>query len=104
MKDAAVGRDDLARALALTHELLAVAEKGDVRAVADLDAERLALLHSMGVKFTNMDADERLMMRKINELNDEAIGLLEHRRRRTEREMDMASAGRRAVAAYGSHA
>ena len=103
MKDA--GRHaELARALALTHELLAVAEKGDVRAVADLDAERLRLLHSMRVKFTNMDADERLMLRKINELNDEAIGLLEHRRRRTEREMDMASTGRRAVAAYGSHA
>jgi hypothetical protein len=104
MKDAAVGRDDLARALALTHELLAVAEKGDVRAVADLDAERLRLLHSIRLKFTNMPADERLMLRKINELNDEAIGLLEHRKRRTEREMDMASTGRRAVAAYGSHA
>jgi hypothetical protein len=103
MKDAAVGRDDLARALALSHELLAVAERGDVTALANLDAERLRLLHSMRVKFTNMDAGERLMLRKINELNDEAIGLLEHRRRRTEREMDMASAGRRAVAAYGSH-
>ena len=103
MKDA--GRHaELARALALTHELLAVAEKGDVRAVADLDAERLRLLHSMRVKFTNMDAEERLMLRKINELNDEAIGLLEHRKRRTEREMDMAFTGRRAVAAYGSHA
>jgi hypothetical protein len=104
MKDAAVGRDDLARALALSQELLAVAERGDVRAVADLDAERLRLLHSMRVKFTNMHADERLMLRKIKELNDEAIGLLEHRKRRTERDMDMASAGRRAVAAYGSHA
>ena len=104
MKDAAAGRDDLARALALSHELLAVAEQGDVAAVANLDAERLRLLHSMRVKFTNMNADERLMLSKINELNDEAIGRLEHRRRRTEREMDMASAGRRAVAAYGSHA
>ena len=104
MKHAAVGRDDLARALALSHELLAVAALGDVTAVANLDAERLRLLHSIRMKFTNMTADERLMLRKINELNDEAIGLLEHRRRRTERDMDMASAGRRAVAAYGSHA
>jgi len=104
MKDAAVGRDDLARALALSHELLVVAAQGDVTAVANLDAERLRLLHSIRMKFTNMSADERLMLRKINELNDEAIGLLEHRRRRTERDMDMASAGRRAVAAYGSHA
>ena len=103
MKDARRNAD-LTRALALSQELLAVAEHGDVRAVTDLDAERLRLLHSMRVNSTNMDADERLMLRKINELNDEAIGLLEHRRRRTEREMDMASAGRRAVAAYGSHA
>jgi hypothetical protein len=103
MKDAGLIAD-LARALVLSQELLAVAEQGDVRAMADLDAERLRLLHSMCVKFTNMPADERLMLRKINELNDEAIGLLEHRRRRIEREMDMASAGRRAVAAYGSHA
>ena len=103
MKDA--GRNaDLARALALSHELLAVAERGDVRAAADLDAERLRLLHSICVKFTNMQADERLMLRKINELNDEAIGLFEHRKRRTERDMDMASTGRRALAAYGSHA
>ena len=95
---------NLARALALSRDLLAVAEQGDVRAVADLDAERLRLLHSIRVKSTNMDANQRLMLQKINELNDEAIGLLEHRRRRTEREMDMATAGRRAVAAYGSHA
>jgi hypothetical protein len=103
MKDADL-EADLARALALSHELLAAAKQGDATAVPNLDAERLRLLHSMRVKFTKMDADERLMLRKINELNDAAIGLLEHRRRRTEREMDMASAGRRAVAAYGSHA
>jgi hypothetical protein len=103
MKDA--GRNaGLARALALSQELLAVAAQGDVRAMADLDAERLRLLHSIGLRFTNLPADERLMLRKINELNDEAIGLLEHRKRRTERDMDMVSTGRRAVAAYGSHA
>ena len=103
MKDANLDAD-LTRALALSRDLLAVAERGDVTAVANLDAERLRLLHSMRMKFTNMHADERLMLRKINELNDETIGLLEHRRRRTEREMDLASAGRRALAAYGSHA
>ncbi len=103
MKDANLDAD-LTRALALSRDLLAVAERGDVTAVANLDAERLRLLHSMPAKFPHMDADERLMLRKINELNDETIGLLEHRRRRTEREMDLASAGRRALAAYGSHA
>jgi hypothetical protein len=103
MKDANLDAD-LTRALALSRDLLAVAERGDVTAVANLDAERLRLLHSMSAKFPHMDAGERLMLRKINELNDETIGLLEHRRRRTEREMDLASAGRRALVAYGSHA
>jgi hypothetical protein len=97
-------KQDLARALELSRELQEIAARGDVAAVADLDAERLRLLHSMRVKFTTMDAEDRLMLRKITESNDAAIGLLEHRRRRTEREMDMASVGRRAVAAYGSHA
>lgn len=103
MKDAGLAAD-LARALALSHDLLAIAQEGDAGAVADLDAERLPLLHSMAAKCTIMDADECLMLRKIIELNDQAIGLFEHRRRRIEREMDMASAGRRALVAYGSHA
>jgi hypothetical protein len=90
----------LTRALALSRELLAVAELGDVRAVADLDAERLRLLHSQRLKSRHMDADERLVLQQISELNDKAIGLLEHRRRGTEREMDTVAVGRRALIAY----
>jgi hypothetical protein len=90
----------LERALELSRQLLAVAEHGDVRAVADLDAERLRLLHSQRLKSRHMDADERLILQMINELNDKAIGFLEHRRRGTEREMDTVAVGRRALIAY----
>src|SRR5437899_2163923 len=81
---------DLARTVALSHELVAAVEQGNVAAVANLDAERLRLLHSMRAKFTNMDAGERLMLRQVTELNDQAIGMIEHLRRRTERDMDLA--------------
>ncbi|HWJ33807.1 MAG TPA: hypothetical protein VNR70_00990 [Steroidobacteraceae bacterium] len=92
----------LARALELSLELLAVAERGDVGAVANLDAERLRLLDSQRPKSRNMDADERLVLNQINELNDKALGLLEHRRRSIERDMDTAAAGRRALVAYSA--
>ena len=90
----------LARALLLSHDLLAAAEQGDVRAVVEIDAARLRLLHSLRLNNTTLAADQRSLLEKIGMLNDRAIGLLEHRRRRTERQMDTAAAGRRALSAY----
>jgi CBS domain containing-hemolysin-like protein len=96
------GNSALARALQLSLEMMAVAEHGDASAVASLDAERLRLLDSQRHRSRHLDADERLMMQRISELNDRAIGLLQHRRRRIERVMDTAAVGRRAVVAYSS--
>jgi hypothetical protein len=96
------GQSGLARALELSQQLLEVAEHGDAGAVANLDAERLRLLNSERLLSRNMGVNERLVLQKINELNDRAIGYLEHRRRRIEREMDTASAGRRALVAYSA--
>ena len=96
------GKTALDLALELSNALLAVAEVGDVRAVADLDAERRSLLDSLRPVFAGMDPGERRVLRQINELNDRALGLLEHRRRRTERLMDTAAAGRRALVAYSA--
>src|SRR6202022_4358927 len=93
MSDARMN-SELARALALSRELLSVAENGDVRGVAVLDAERLRLLHSLRFEFMNMVPAEREVLQTIKELNDKAIGFLEHRRRATERQMDTASLGR----------
>jgi hypothetical protein len=96
------GQPGLARALELSQQLLEVAEHGDVGAVANLDAERLRLLNSQRLKSRNMDVNERLVLQKINEMNDRAIGYLEHRRRRIERDMDTVSVGRRALVAYSA--
>jgi len=92
----------LALALELSNELLSVAEAGDVGAVAGLDAERRRLLDSLRPLYGHMDPSERLMLQRIGELNDRALGFLEHRRRRTERLMDTATTGRRALAAYSA--
>lgn len=95
-------RTALALALELSNELLAVVEAGDVGAVAALDAERRRLLDSLRPIYGHMDPSERLVLQEISELNDRALGFLEHRRRRTERLMDTAAAGRRALTAYSA--
>jgi hypothetical protein len=90
----------LEQALELSRELLAVAELGDVAAAVNLDAARLELLKSARetVRLTHMN--DRALLQEIAQLNDKAIGCLEHHRRRKARDMDMASVGRRALIAY----
>jgi hypothetical protein len=92
----------LERALQLSLELLSVAESGDVQAAVHLDAERLGLLNSIRTRLTPVGADEHLLLQKIIELNDRAIGFLEHRRRVKAREIDTAALGRRATVAYSA--
>jgi hypothetical protein len=92
----------LQRALEISRELIAVAEGGDVRLAPSLDAERLQLLKCARAGLQPMDENERSVLREIAELNDRAIGLIEHRRRIKGRAMDMAAVGRRAVAAYST--
>jgi hypothetical protein len=92
----------LAGALQLSKELLVIAESGDLQAVLELGAERLRLLHSTRSRPTPVGPDERSLLKEIAELNDRAIGFLEHRRRIKAREIDTAAVGRRAVAAYST--
>ena len=93
---------ELERALQLSRELLAVAEHGDMQLAPNLDAKRMQLLESVRQRFTRIDANDRLLLQSIAELNDKAIGHLEHRRRGKVRELDMASVGRRALDAYSA--
>ena len=88
------------RAVEISHELLAAAEQGDLAAVTLLDAERLQLLKSIRSKNSLIDPTERLLLQEISELNDRAIGLMEHLRRIKGRELDLAAVGRRAITAY----
>ena len=93
---------ELERVLQLSRELLTIAELGDVQLAANLDAMRMRLLESVRQRSTQIDAKDRLLLQSIAELNDKAIGHLEHRRRGKIRELDMASVGRRALDAYSA--
>jgi hypothetical protein len=90
----------LEQALVLSHQLLAAAERSDLQELARLDAERLRLLQSAEPERDSLSAGNRLLLTQVFELNDRAIGLMEHNRRGKGRDLDTAAVGRRAVAAY----
>jgi hypothetical protein len=93
----------LARALAISHEMLEAAEKGNLQSLGALDLERMDLLKFFRNSTRQLTAADRALLQQIAELNDRAIGLVEHQRRAKGRDLDMAAVGRKAVAAYSSH-
>jgi hypothetical protein len=93
---------NLERALQISRELTAAADSGDVRATLRLDAERLVLLQSARAALQPMDEKDRWVLREIAELNDRALGLMQHHRRGKERALDTVAVGRRAIAAYST--
>jgi hypothetical protein len=93
----------LARALAVSHDMLYAAEKGDLRSLASLDLERMELLKSFRNGTKLVSAADQALLQQINEMNDRTIGLVEHQRRSKGRDLDMAAVGRRAVAAYADN-
>jgi len=90
----------LARALALSQQVLAAAEHTNLEALAHLDAERLRLLQSVRAERHSLSVADQRMLAEVAALNDRAIGIVEHHRRIKERAIDLAAMGRRAVAAY----
>jgi hypothetical protein len=96
-------RPALELAVELSHELLVAADQAKLPELAILDAERLRLLQSVRLDRDNLSDGDRLLLRQVAELNDRAIGSLEHNRRVMERELEMAAVGRRAVAAYSTN-
>ena len=93
----------LARAIAISQEMLDAAEKGNFQSLEPLDLERMDLLKFFRSSTTQMTAADRALLLQITQINDRTIGLLEHQRRSKGRDLDMAAVGRRAVAAYSSH-
>jgi hypothetical protein len=93
----------LARALALSHDMLSAAEKGDLQSLASLDHERMELLKLFRGSTKQVSAADQALLAQINATNERAIGLLEHQRRSKGRDLDMAAVGRRAVAAYADN-
>jgi len=75
-------------------------KRGDAAAAVNLDAARLELLKSASGTGRTTPVNHRELLQEIADLNAKAIGCLEHHHRRTARDMDMASAGRRALIAY----
>ena len=92
----------VARALALSEEILSAAESGNFESLEPLDRERMELLKSFRNATRQVAAADQALLQQIAQLNDRAIGLLEHQRRGKGRDLDMAAVGRRAVAAYAS--
>lgn len=92
----------LEKAVDLSRQMLAAADRGDSAMVEHLDAERLLLLKSLKRSPWVPDAAERVLLQEIGLLNDRSIGHLEHHRRSKGRQLDVAVTGRRAVHAYSS--
>jgi hypothetical protein len=92
----------LERALEVSREVLAAADRGECETAASLDAERLLLLQSARRSGQMPGARELELLREIARLNDQSIGHLEHHRRIKGRQLDVAAVGRRAVTAYGN--
>ena len=90
----------VARALTLSEEILGAAESGNLQSLESLDRQRLELLQSFRNATRQVAAPDQALLQQIVQLNDRAIGLLEHQRRSKGRDLDMAAVGRRAVAAY----
>ena len=96
------GSTALHRALAVSQQLAAAADAGDADAAVKLDAERKLLLKEARRALQPLDAQDRELVREIVQLNERAIGFLQHGQRRTVRDLDMLSVGRRAVRAYSA--
>jgi hypothetical protein len=96
-------RPALELAIEISQQLIAAADQADLQALTRLDAERLRLLQSVRLERNNLSLGDRWALQKVTELNDRAIGLMEHRRRSIERALDTAAVGRRAVAAYSTN-
>ncbi len=95
-------REALQLALSLSHQLLAAVDESQLAEIAILDAQRLRLLQSVQPLRDSLNDGERLMLRQVSELNERAIGLVEHQRRIKERTMDLVAVGRLAVTAYST--
>jgi hypothetical protein len=93
----------LVRGVELSNQLLAAATQGDLPLLAQLDAERLQLLQCFQPALPQAGEADRALLQEISQLNQRALGLMEHRRRIKGRELDLAAVGRQAVAAYAAN-
>ncbi len=91
---------NLAAAAALSRDIVAAADRGELESLAALDTERMRQLQSFRAAAGRGQAADRRLLQEIAELNERALGLMEHHRRIKGRALDLAATGRRAVTAY----
>ena len=88
--------------LQLTESLKASLERGEWGAAAQLELERRKLVERV-FDVAPVPAELPMLtatLREVVRINDELIGLAEHRRRTLARELDLLAAGREARRAY----
>jgi hypothetical protein len=92
------------RLLVLTRRLRDGIESDEWGAAADLEAERRGLMETIfdgpppAADLPTITA----LLREVVRVNDELVGLAEHRRRALERDADVVALGRTAVRAYAA--
>jgi hypothetical protein len=94
---------EFARLLELTLAIRIELGRGEWGAAADLELKRRKVIESV---FDETPSAAELpvltaTLREVVRINDELIGLAEHRRRALVRDLDIAALGRSAVRAYG---
>jgi hypothetical protein len=92
----------LTRALELSRELLALAERGEVAQAVELDHERGQLLRSALGNAQLVRAADHAVLRQIEELNLSALKHLEQARLSKWQALQLANQGQRAVRAYSN--
>ncbi len=103
LAESGAGRDlDLERLLAITKALRAGFERDEWTGAGDLEAERRAIIERVFDEVPTAAELPRLTatLREVVRLNEELIGLAEHRRRALGRELDLKALGGRAGRAY----
>lgn len=96
---------DLDRLLAITQQLRAGFERDEWAGAGDLEAERRAIIERVFDEVPTAEELPRLTatLREVVRLNEELIGLAEHRRRALGRELDLRALGTSARRAYLDH-
>lgn len=90
--------------LVLTRRIRDGLESGDWGAAAELESERRGLVETIfdGPPPAAELAAITATLREVVRVNDELVGLAEHRRRALERDADVVALGRTAVRAYAA--
>ena len=93
---------DLERLLEITRQLRAGFERDEWTGAGDLEVERRSIIERVFDERPTAEELPRLTatLREVVRLNDELIGLAEHRRRALVREIDVTTLGQRAGHAY----